>query len=331
MSSKIIEFKNLAIGYEAPLFQGLNQSVEAGEVICLIGENGVGKTTFLKTLSGLIPSLSGEIKIAGQDLKDFTAQELATQVSIVLTEREFPYGLTVLEVLELARSPYTGFWGRLGLKDRAALQVVIESFQLTEMTSKKISDLSDGQRQRVMIARALVQETDILILDEPTTFLDLKNQIEIFLLLKRIASQFKKTILLTSHHWELMLELSTKLWLLDQQSGSMSEMLAEDLILSGDWEAVFGIESAYFDLNQGRFRLQACEIVPVQLAFEDQTKKRWCLNALGKWGFYESSEAALVIRQQGRQYVLQKGSDILHRSLSLLELINNLRSQSKEL
>lgn len=331
-TDNLLSIRNLKIGYDqqAPLVGPINLDLAKGEVVCLVGENGVGKTTLLRTLGGLLPPLAGEVLIEGESLQQMRPVERARRLSLVLTEREFPWGLSVQEVLELARVPYTGFFGRLSGDDRRVIQSMIDAFELNEFVDLPLRQLSDGQRQRVLIARSLAQETDVLLLDEPTTFLDLNHQIEILLLLKRVASDFNKTILMTTHHWELILELSTKLWVLEKDSTQIYETMAEELVIRDELKALFKLKTAFFDQNQGRFRLESCEVVPIDLVCSSEVERYWTLHALGKWGYFHSPGAAIKVESHNGRFVItqqnQTGSAI--RAEDLKRLISSLRSLS---
>jgi iron complex transport system ATP-binding protein len=319
---------DLVIGYQAemPLTAPLKLGLEAGDVVCLIGENGVGKTTLLRTIAGLLKPLAGEILLGETDLSKLSTEKRAQQLAVVLTEREFPLGLTVLEVLELARIPHTGFFGKLSKKDLDAIAHIVEVLSLGNLLSSPMMNLSDGQRQRVLIGRALIQESKILLLDEPTTYLDLNHQIEILLLLKRIASEFKKTILLTTHHWELVLELSTKLWIFDSKTQGIREALAEELILNHEIEKTFHLQTASFDIKQGRFVLGSCLVTPIDLECIDPVTRQWVLHAFQKWGFYHQEQAKIrvVIENDKIAWGLREGH--LNPEASLMTCLSSLKS-----
>lgn len=328
MSFKL-SLNQLVIGHQGhmPLTQPLNLSLEAGDVVCLVGENGVGKTTLLRTIAGLLSPVSGDVLLGEISLLTLPNEKRAQHIAVVLTEREFPIGLTVLEVLELARIPHTGFFGRLNANDLKAIHHIVEILNLQEFLSTPMMNLSDGQKQRVLIGRALIQESKVLLLDEPTTYLDLNHQIEILLLLKRIAAEFKKTILLTTHHWELVLELSTKLWIFDAQTRILREALAEELILNQEIEKTFKLQTASFDSKQGRFVLGSCHVTSIDLECQDPVMRQWVLHAFQKWGFYHdgSSQMKVVIEKNKFEWGLKH--EHLNPEESLMNCLNSLRSQ----
>ncbi len=197
----------------------ITASLSEGSFTCLLGPNGAGKSTLFKTLVGFIPPLTGEIDILGGALSDISEQELSKKVSVVLTERPSVASMTARQLVALGRSPYTGFWGRLTDEDA---QIVDRSMGLagcTVLADRLVDSLSDGERQRVMIAKALAQDTPIIFLDEPTAFLDFPSKVDMMRILKRLAVNEGKTILLSSHDVNMALQMADNLWMLDKKLG----------------------------------------------------------------------------------------------------------------
>ncbi len=227
MSSNVSEgvrLEDLTIGYRRrsstkTVAAGISAAIRRGELTCLIGANGVGKSTLLRTLSGFQPKLGGRIMTVGRDIDDYTPRELSRIVGVVLTEKADVRNMTVRELVSLGRSPYTGFWGTNSAED---LRIVDESLALvgvTELTSRLVDTLSDGERQKVMIAKALAQQTPIIYLDEPTAFLDFPSKVEVMLLLRRISREQQKTVFLSTHDLELALQIADRIWLMDAGKG----------------------------------------------------------------------------------------------------------------
>ena len=230
-----ITLKNLTIGYRSKhqlrtVASAIHASLESGKLTCLIGPNGVGKSTLLRTLAGFQPPLDGEILLHEKPLSDYSPRELAKEISIVLTSKPDVSQLTVKEVVGIGRSPYTGFWGTLSTADEHIVDDALQQVGISHLSSRNILELSDGERQKVMIAKALSQQTSLIILDEPTAFLDFPSKVEVLQMLRRLAHKEHKTILLSTHDVELALQLSDQLWLMESQHlsvGTPQELAAD--------------------------------------------------------------------------------------------------------
>lgn len=222
MSLETVALQKLSIGYKTKrgtrmVADGMNATIRSGELTCLLGENGVGKSTLLRTLSGFQPMLGGNVAIEGRPLKAMTQREIARTVSVVLTERLDVQHMTVSELVALGRSPYTGFWGGLNDDDRQHVGEAIRQVGIEALADRLVATLSDGERQKAMIAKALAQQTPIILLDEPTAFLDYPSKVDMLLLLSRIAREQAKTIFLSTHDLELALQTADRLWLMTHQ------------------------------------------------------------------------------------------------------------------
>ncbi len=208
----IISLSQLSVGYmlSHPVISDINLELRSGQLACLIGENGIGKSTLLKTLTGFLPKLKGSLLLDNRDIESFSQRELARQVSIVLTQKPDVQNLTIEEIIGLGRSPYTGFFGRLRAEDRKVVDDAIAT-GIEKLRGRMIQTLSDGERQKVMIAKALAQETSIILLDEPTAFLDFPSKAETFQSLQRMAHERDKLILLSTHDLELAVRFADSL------------------------------------------------------------------------------------------------------------------------
>ena len=231
-----IRLFNLAIGYPGKhsvkiVAEGISESIQSGELTCLIGENGAGKSTLLRTLSGFLPALSGEISIMGKPLRAYREKELATVIGVVLTEKTNLQNMTVAELVGMGRSPYTGFWGQLSADDRQKVDEALSLVGIAWLRERMVQTLSDGERQKVMIAKALAQETPIIFLDEPTAFLDYPSKVEILHLLHRLSQEMGKTIFLSTHDLELALRVADRVWLMKKgepvQTGSPQNLFID--------------------------------------------------------------------------------------------------------
>ena len=221
-----VVLKNLSIGYtqkgnEKVVAQGLNAAINSGELTCLLGCNGVGKSTLLRTLSAFQPALGGDILLNADQtselspLTSFTDKQLSRMIGIVLTEKPDVRNMTIEDLVGMGRSPYTGFWGTLTANDKQIVADAIRMVGIEPLRGRMIHTLSDGERQKAMIAKALAQQTPIIYLDEPTAFLDYPSKVEMMQLLRRLAHEEQKTIFLSTHDVELALQLADCLWLME--------------------------------------------------------------------------------------------------------------------
>ncbi len=225
----VISLSQLSVGYTPshPVISDINLELRSGQLACLIGENGIGKSTLLKTLTGFLPKLKGSLLLGNRDIESFSQRELARQVSIVLTQKPDVQNLTIEEIIGLGRSPYTGFFGRLRAEDRKVVDDAIATMGIEKLRGRMIQTLSDGERQKVMIAKALAQETPIILLDEPTAFLDFPSKAETFQSLQRMAHERDKLILLSTHDLELAVRFADSL--LEVKKGTLQAVSATEV------------------------------------------------------------------------------------------------------
>lgn len=230
----LLSTRDLAVGYDAtsPVLSHITLDLNPGRLISLLGANGRGKSTLMRTLAALQPPLSGSIIIDGKDMRDITPRLRAGLVSIVTTDNTAS-GLTVSELTALGRHPHTGFFGRLSHHDREIVRDAISAVGMSQMTDRRAGTLSDGERQKVMIARAIAQDTPLIMLDEPTAFLDAAARIEIINLLRRIAHQRNRLIIVSSHDINTAVTLSDEL-LLAMPDGTLRHGVPEELEQSTD-------------------------------------------------------------------------------------------------
>lgn len=224
----MIELKDLTIGYAQKnntkvVASGINATLHSGRLTCLIGANGIGKSTLLRTLSAFQPPLSGEIFIDSESpipLSTLTDKQLSRLIGVVLTEKPDVQNMTVFELVGLGRSPYTGFWGRLNEEDKEVVKESLRLVGIESLQDRLIQTLSDGERQKTMIAKALAQQTPVIYLDEPTAFLDYPSKVEMLTLLRHLARETGKTIFLSTHDMELALQIADELWLMTAEESS---------------------------------------------------------------------------------------------------------------
>ncbi len=208
-----ITLSHLSVGYKVghAVVSDINLTLQSGKLASLIGANGVGKSTLLKTLTGFLPKLEGSLLLDGKDISEFSQRALARQIGIVLTQKPDVQNLTVEEIVGLGRSPYTGFFGKLHANDQQIVDESITAVGIEKLKNRMIQTLSDGERQKVMIAKALAQQTPVIFLDEPTAFLDFSSKVETFQLLQRMAHEMGKLVLLSTHDLELAVRFSDTL------------------------------------------------------------------------------------------------------------------------
>lgn len=215
-----VTLQDLGIGYLSKdstkcVAQHLNGVIHGGELTCLLGRNGIGKSTLLRTLSAFQPALEGEVLLGDAPLSTCSDKELSQRIGVVLTEKPDVRNMTVAEMVGMGRSPYTGFWGTLSENDRQIVDEALLLVGIGELRGRMIHTLSDGERQKVMIAKALAQQTSVIYLDEPTAFLDFPSKVEMLQLLRNLAHEEQKTIFLSTHDVELSLQLADTIWLME--------------------------------------------------------------------------------------------------------------------
>jgi iron complex transport system ATP-binding protein len=255
----MLHLRDLYIGYSDDkdrhiVAETLNASLPCGVLACLIGANGVGKSTLMRTMAGFQPSLRGEVCIDGRPIGNYTPKELSERVGVVLTEKNMPADLTIEEVVGLGRMPYTNFWGTLTASDRKVVDEALSLVGLAGLRNRKIHQVSDGERQKAMIAKALAQQTPVIFLDEPTAFLDYPSKIAMMQLLRRLAHEQNKLILLSTHDLEIAFQTADHLWLLQQsglQTGTLSELSERGVI-----SEFIDSDELYYDVNARRIILK---------------------------------------------------------------------------
>ena len=269
MKQATITLDNLTIGYlnqgnKIEVVSSISNKIYPGELICLLGANGVGKSTLLRTIAGFQPSLAGEIKLFNKRLNQYSAKEIAKHISIVLTQRPDIYNMRAYELVSIGRSPYTGFWGSLSDEDKIIIDQAFEDVAISELKERFIHTLSDGERQKVMITKALVQDTPIILLDEPTAFLDFASKVEITQLLLNLARERKKSILLTTHDMELAFQVADQIWLFNRNN-QLESGTPEDLALSNTFNRFFENSGVSFNIEEALFKLNRTIDKEVQL------------------------------------------------------------------
>lgn len=241
-------------GREHLLLDGVTAELHPGRLTCLLGANGSGKTTLLRTMAGRLSPLAGHILTGGRDLSDYSAHELARRVSVVLTDHVPVDSLRAEEIVAMGRMPYTGFWGNLSRHDHDVVDNALNMVGMDKFRHRRLGTLSDGERQKLMIAKALAQQTPAILLDEPVAYLDFPSKVDILTLLRRLARDEGKAILLSIHDLELALQTADCIWLLDGH-GSLSKGTPRELAERGDLDVFFTSKGMHFDRQTMQYTL----------------------------------------------------------------------------
>ncbi|MEM8896901.1 MAG: ABC transporter ATP-binding protein [Bacteroidota bacterium] len=294
----ILHIKDLVIGYRQGkgskvVARDINVTLKKGELVCLLGPNGAGKSTLMRTISGAQKPLGGEVLLGNKSIKELSGKQLAQKLSLVLTERVHAGMLTAYEVVALGRYPHVGWTGKLSTKDYELIQWAIDMTGAHELVDRVLSELSDGERQKIMVARALAQEPELMILDEVTAFLDLPRRVEIMQLLRKLAHEAGKAILLSTHDMDLALRSADRIWLLPK-GGNLHVGAPEDLVLNGAFEQAFKSEGVSFNKFSGAFQLQQASKKYIHLIGEGE-EATWTRRALEREGYSLDEKADIVV------------------------------------
>lgn len=328
----MLHIESLSIGYrtrrtETLVASGIDLTLESGELVCLLGPNGAGKSTLMRTVAGMQPALAGRATIDGADIHRMAARERARRLSVVLTDKVEAGLLTSYALVGLGRYPHTNWSGRLSETDHEVIAESLRRVAADELSHRYVSDLSDGERQRIMVARALAQEPRMMILDEITAFLDLPRRVEMMRLLRQLARDTGAAILLSTHDLELALRAADRVWLLPK-GGELQAGAPEDLVLSGAFEAAFANDGVDFDPSRGSFQVHRHFVGEVELKGEG-LERYWAARALEREGLriWTGADAAPVARVEASAdngWTLTIDDDSTHH-LELYELAQAVR------
>ena len=288
----MLETSSLTIGYRTKgrsrtVAQGLDLQLGTG-LVALLGPNGAGKSTLLRTISGLQSPLEGRVRLLDQPMEELSARQIARRVAVLFSGRPRAAQLTAKELVALGRQPHTGWWGRLGPQDRQQVERALETAGADDLAARPVAELSDGECQKVAIARALAQEARVMLLDEPTAFLDLPRRVDLLHRLRDLTRDSGQAIVFSSHDLDLALQHADRLWLLSSD-GVLSQGAPEDLVLDGSLEEAFRRQGVVFDASSASFRVRAAAGVPVAVVGEDGLAKQWTRHALRRVGLVEGS------------------------------------------
>lgn len=279
-----LQIIGLSVGYATKeIAKNINLSLSRGQLVCLLGQNGVGKSTLLRTLSNLQEPLAGNIEIDSRDIGQLDRRELATKLGIITTEKIGMSNMTVRELVALGRYPYTNWIGQESEEDTGKIEEAISRCRINYIEKAKLSAISDGQFQKAMVARVLAQNTDIILMDEPTAHLDVVNRVEMFQLLQSIKKETGKSILISTHELDLSMQFADELWLMNFNAPIITGS-PEDLGLSGEIEKVFFHEEFHLDSRTGQVKLKQ-EVKHFFCVTGEDKPVHWVQKALERKGY----------------------------------------------
>ena len=257
MKDIALAINDATIGYRngksvIPVVTAINATLYASEIVALIGMNGAGKSTLLRTMSAFMSPLSGKVKFAKGDVEHLSSREMSQSVSLVLTDNDFA-SLTAMELVSLGRTPYTGFLGRLSADDKSVVVSAMERMGVAHLAGREIASLSDGERQKCMIAKAIAQQTPLMLLDEPTAFLDFRSKVQLFRTLRGLATEDAKSVVVSTHDIEMALRFVDKLWLICD--GCLYEGTARELADNGLLQRFIDGDGIVYDKENNRIEI----------------------------------------------------------------------------
>ena len=321
----MLELKNLHIGYQGKKIAGpIDVCLHKGELVCLLGPNGTGKSTLVKTVAGLLDPLDGKIIYDNNPISQLSPRDKSKILSVVLTEPIIIGNLTAVEVVELGRYPYKNWWGKETEEDNLIVEKSISSTGIIHLAHRKIAELSDGEKQKVMIARALAQDTDYILLDEPTSHLDLPSKIEVMTLLRDLVHQWNKSILVSTHDLNLAIQTADKFWLMDKK-GDFISGVNEDLILNGQLNKCFDLHDSTYSFSTGKVTFSRPYRKKVFVKGTGNSVK-WTKHAIERAGFNLDDKSEIIINvTRENSWSIQNNNDNYLAS-SIAEMLAMLRA-----
>jgi iron complex transport system ATP-binding protein len=331
---KILTFDSLKIGYASGrqkniLLPPLSASAGRGELIALIGKNGIGKSTLLRTITGLQEPLGGEISYNGRNILEYSRMELAREVGYISTESIKVSNMSVYDLVALGRFPHTNWTGIIDSGNHNSIMDAIEKTGMSALKNRLVSELSDGERQRAMIARILAQDTDIMIMDEPTAFLDIGSKYEILHLMHLLARESEKTIIFSTHDLNIAMSQSDKIWLI--LDNKLIEGAPEDLMIDGAFDHLFDSSPVQFNTDDGTFSFRTDDRGTIFVE-GDGKLRNWTIKAINRAGFSVSENKTIPFitipsaANSNWQLTTESNSAAFQ---SIYELVNRLRRDEK--
>jgi iron complex transport system ATP-binding protein len=327
---EILSLDSLEIGYSSGninkfLLPPLNACAKTGELIAVIGRNGIGKSTLLRTLAGLQKPLGGNILYEGRNIREYTRMELALKVGYISTEIVRVSNMSVYDLVALGRFPYTSWFGKIETDDHERILDAISKTSMESFYTKFISELSDGERQKAMIARILAQDTGIMVMDEPTAFLDISAKYEILHLLHNLSGENNKTIIFSTHDLQMAISQSDKIWLI--LDDHLIEGAPEDLMISGAFDNLFSSTNVLFNTEDGTFSFRSDTLGSIYI--EGTGKSRyWTEKAVNRAGFSiskEKTDTFIILPSESGSFWKLKNQSKTEEFRSIYELILSLK------
>ncbi len=320
MNSPFLHIKDLSIGYSRTVCSGINATIQKGELVGLTGKNGSGKSTLIKTILGILTSMNGKIEIHSEDIKNWNVQKRARKIAVVFSRLSQTPSISVFDLVSLGRLPYRNGFSKLNSSDKEFIENALQLVGISHLKHRFANELSDGQLQMAMIARALVQDTELVIMDEPTSHLDIENQFKIFELIYKLSQETQKTFIVASHQIELVLQNATQLWWID--NGDFHAGFPEQIAYEQRIFEKLSQDKIRFDYQTGSFQFQHPKNKKVSLISDGSDLAYWVKHALERNGFEVSGESELSIKVENGNIYLD--GYIVHSLSHLIEtLISN--------
>lgn len=317
MNNEFIHIKNLSVGYSQTVCSDISAVVKKGELVGLAGKNGSGKSTLIKSILGLLPVLNGKIEINSENIQQWDVQKRAREIAVVFSRLSQTPGIPVFDMVALGRLPYQSGFSKLNSTEINRIENALEVVGIPHLKNRLANELSDGQLQMAMIARALVQDTQIVIMDEPTSHLDIENQFKIFELIYKLSRETRKTFIVASHQIELLLQNSTQLWWID--NGNFHAGFPEQIAYEQKIFEKLSQEKIKFDYQTGNFKFHHPKNKSVNLISDGSDLAYWVKHALERNGFEVSGESKLIV--EVKNDTINLGNKEFH---TINQLINSL-------
>lgn len=299
MKDSILEIENLSIGYNEPICKDINANIQKGELIGLAGRNGSGKSTLIKTLIGIQPKLNGTIFYDNENMENWSVQNRSQKIAVVFSRLNQVPPISVYDLVALGRLPYRNGFSKLSQADQTIIELSFELVGISYLRNKWANQLSDGQLQMVMIARALAQQTDLILMDEPTSHLDIENQFKIFELIYKLSFQTQKTFVVASHQIDLLIQNATQLWWIEE--GKFHAGFPEQIAFEQEIYEKLSQEFIRFDFDSGKFQFRKEKQKEINFQSDGSPFGFWVKHALERAGFANTKNSNLVIEIKQNQ------------------------------